>query len=236
MPRERCVKLIPFLMQHKKYVILAALILGAISFYFLSSNDDPKQTISPTPSLQSLADSTTNTTSTNTTTESTKQTPSTPTSAIESTAVVVDVKGAVKKPGIYELSPDDRVYDAIIASGGYKEQADSKRINHAEKLKDEMVIYVPKKGEKLDADLATSVSGVSASSNTQPSSEKALININVADSTALQTISGIGPAKAEAIIQFRTENGPFQSIDDLKKISGFGEKTVERLKPLVTIN
>ncbi len=233
MPRERCVKLIPFLMQYKKYFLLGVLIVGAIFFYFFSSNESKNDTLSNVQPLQNLADETTNATATNQPTQSNTNTISATT---PSATLVVDVKGAVKKPGIYELSPEDRVYDAIMASGGYKEQADSKMINHAEKLKDEMVIYVPKKGEKMEGSIVNAIPSAAQSNENAVSSEQALININVADSAALQTISGIGPAKAEAIIQFRTENGPFQSIDDLKKISGFGEKTVERLKPLVTIN
>ncbi len=233
MPRERCVKLIPFLMQHKKYFLLGVLIVGAIFFYFFSSNDSKNDPLSSAQPLQNLVDETTNATATNQPTQSNTNTISATT---PSATLVVDVKGAVKKPGIYELSPEDRVYDAIMASGGYKEQADSKMINHAEKLKDEMVIYVPKKGEKVEGSIVNAIPSTAQSNENAASSEQTLININVADSAALQTISGIGPAKAEAIIQFRTENGPFQSIDDLKKISGFGEKTVERLKPLVTIN
>ncbi|WP_010303447.1 helix-hairpin-helix domain-containing protein [Kurthia senegalensis] len=220
-------------MQYKKYFLLGVLIVGAIFFYFFSSNESKNDTLSNVQPLQNLADETTNATATNQPTQSNTNTISATT---PSATLVVDVKGAVKKPGIYELSPEDRVYDAIMASGGYKEQADSKMINHAEKLKDEMVIYVPKKGEKMEGSIVNAIPSAAQSNENAVSSEQALININVADSAALQTISGIGPAKAEAIIQFRTENGPFQSIDDLKKISGFGEKTVERLKPLVTIN
>ncbi|HIX43782.1 MAG TPA: ComEA family DNA-binding protein, partial [Candidatus Kurthia intestinigallinarum] len=73
------------------------------------------------------------------------------------------------------------------------------------------------------------------SQSTEPQSSTTAVNINTADEAGLQTINGIGPAKAKTIIQYRTENGPFQSIDDLKKVSGFGDKTVERLRPLVTV-
>lgn len=223
MPKERCVKLIPFFMQYKKQLLIGGVILGAILFYFFNQSST-KQPTTPLDPIEQLA----------------TNTPQEPPKSIEQqsderialeTTIAVDVKGAVKKPGVYTMESDDRVYDAIMAAGGYKDTANSKTINHAAHVQDEMVIYVPKRGEKVDEVGATNT--VAAPS--QQETEQSLVNLNTADEAALQTISGIGPAKAKTIIQHRTDNGPFQSIDDLKNVSGFGEKTVERLRPLVTV-
>ncbi|MED3661501.1 helix-hairpin-helix domain-containing protein [Ureibacillus sp. FSL K6-8385] len=151
-----------------------------------------------------------------------------------STKVVVDVKGAVKFPGVYELTNEDRIIDAIQLAGGYLEEADSKYINHAQKLQDEMVIYIPKKGETPDVEGQRSIGQVFT--QTQPSGGKeTLVNINTADESQLTTLPGIGPSKAKAIIQYREEHGKFKHIEDIKNVSGIGEKTFEKLKDLITV-
>lgn len=224
MPVERCVKLIPFFMQYKKHLLMIGAIAAAIIFYFLNKQpttplENPLQSIDPQPMM------------TNDTTAHTADTPTQP-----ETSIAVDIKGAVKKPGVYEVQTSDRVYDAIMAAGGYKDNADRNVINHAAHVKDEMVIYVPKKGEKLDnvpfASSTTTNEG--ATSSTQRTAENT-VNINTADEAGLQTINGIGPAKAKAIIQYRLENGPFQTVDDLKNVSGIGDKTLEQLRPFITV-
>lgn len=146
--------------------------------------------------------------------------------------VVVDVKGAVKFPGVYELTAEKRIIDAIRLAGGYTDEAETRFVNHAQKLHDEMVIYIPEKGEDLEQiSLAGQVLG-SASSNKGESNK---VNINTADETELSTLPGIGPTKAQAIISYRDEMGPFQTIDDLKNISGIGDKTFEKLKELIIV-
>lgn len=218
--RKKGVKLIPFFIQHKKYFLIGSIILAAILFYFFNQSSTEQTT--PLEPIQQLS------------TTSNEQTPNKASEPINQvsiqTTIAVDVKGAVKKPGVYTVNAEDRVYDAITAAGGYKTNADSKTINHAAHVQDEMVIYVPKRGEEIET-----TTGAVTAHPTETQSSTTLININTADEAGLQTISGIGPAKAKTIIQYRTENGPFQSVDDLKKISGFGEKTVERLRPLVTV-
>ncbi|WP_242688667.1 helix-hairpin-helix domain-containing protein [Bacillus sp. Cs-700] len=140
----------------------------------------------------------------------------------EVTIVLVDVKGAVVTPGVYEVSANGRVKDVIQKAGGFLEEADQAQLNLAGKVIDEMMIYVPIKGETT----------VSAGSVT---AESGLISINKADLIELQELPGIGPAKAEAIIQYREENGPFSASEDLQNISGIGEKTFEKLKDLITV-
>ncbi len=147
------------------------------------------------------------------------------------TEILVDVKGAVKTPGVYSLMLDDRVIDAIMMAGGYTTEADSTFINHAQKLADEMVIYVPKIGEDTSLEQVTTIS--SPTENNQENSGK--VNLNAATESELTTLPGIGPAKAQAILEYREQNGRFNSIEDLKKISGIGEKTFEKLVQYIEI-
>ncbi|MBF8419037.1 helix-hairpin-helix domain-containing protein [Heyndrickxia coagulans] len=155
--------------------------------------------------------------------------------------VYVDVKGAVKHPGIYKAEADDRVYDLIQEAGGFNENADRNQVNLAQKVKDEMVIEVPKKGEKAaSAQTAPAAAGISApasaSSGTAASSEAAAqVNINTADQTQLETLPGIGPSKAAAIIEYREKNGPFQKPEDLKNVSGIGDQTFAKIENSITL-
>ncbi|MFI8723533.1 helix-hairpin-helix domain-containing protein [Bacillus altitudinis] len=147
----------------------------------------------------------------------------------ESTSIVVEVKGAVRKPGVYAFMAEDRVEEAIKRAGGFTSKADTVDINQAAKLEDSMMIYVRKKGEG-------DKQGQTATADTPPGNEQSQgVNVNQADAAELQTINGIGPAKAEAIIAYREEHGEFQQIEDLRNISGFGEKTIERLKNQLTV-
>ncbi len=147
-------------------------------------------------------------------------------SEYEDIAVFVEVKGAVNKPGVYELSEGDRVLSAIELAGGYLAQSDTKSINHAQKVEDEMVIYVPLEGEVIEQ-----IASISTPGN---SNGGGLVNINKADASILTTLPGIGPAKADAIISFREENGPFKETADLMKVTGIGKKTYEKLEALLT--
>lgn len=149
--------------------------------------------------------------------------------------VIVDVKGAVKFPGVYELTTEDRIIDAVTAAGGYVDGAQTNFINHAQKLEDEMVIYIPKQGEAIEQleSIGQSVSSPTSTTTSTKQSDK--VNINRADESSLTTLPGIGPSKAQAIITYREENGSFQTIDDLKNVSGIGEKTFEKLKDLIDV-
>ncbi|WP_235867432.1 helix-hairpin-helix domain-containing protein [Priestia abyssalis] len=139
--------------------------------------------------------------------------------------VIVDVKGEVQQPGVYEMRQGDRVTDAIASAGGFRENADQNQVNLAGKLKDEMVIYVPKEGEILS----------SATFPLQQEESADLVNINSASSEELQSLPGIGPAKAEAIITYREEQGGFEKTEDLMNVSGIGEKSFEKIQEQVTI-
>ncbi len=145
---------------------------------------------------------------------------------VEDIAIFVEVKGAVQKPGVYELSQGDRVLKAIELAGGYLTMSDSKGINHAQKIEDEMVIYVPEEGEAIEEtkDVATS-NGTSSN----------LVNINKADVSLLTTLPGIGQAKAEAIIAYREDTAVFKEKRDLMKVTGIGQKTFEKLESLIDV-
>jgi len=147
--------------------------------------------------------------------------------------VAIDVKGAVSMPGIYTMSSNERVNDAINKAGGLTEKADAAAVNLAQKVQDEMVIYVPAEGE--EAPPIQSAPPVPSDSRNSEGASKALININTADSTALQELPGIGESKAQAIIDFRETDGPFSTVDDLKNVSGIGDKTFEKLSPLIVV-
>ncbi|HEM6081731.1 TPA: helix-hairpin-helix domain-containing protein [Streptococcus suis] len=152
-------------------------------------------------------------------------------SSEEPSQLVVDVKGAVAKPGLYTLAAGARVNDAVEAAGGLTSQADPKSVNLAQKLSDEAVIYVASKGENISVVASTTAS--SAMSLEEKSTS--LVNLNTATEADLQTISGIGAKRATDIIAYREANGGFKSVDDLNNVSGIGDKTMESIRPYVTV-
>jgi len=137
----------------------------------------------------------------------------------------VYVSGAVVRPDVYELPYDSIVKDAIEAAGGPTGEADLNRINLARRVHDEEQIYVPQKGEE-----SLPVSPPSPSSQ-----GGGKVNINTATTEELSTLPGIGPTKAQSIIDYRTTNGPFQSIEDIKNVRGIGDATFEKLKDRITV-
>lgn len=139
----------------------------------------------------------------------------------------VDIKGAVNKPGMYEITSGTRLIEGLELAGGLVADADADQLNFAQLLVDQMVIYVPKVGEEIPAPLT-------GTQSPEVDNQPGLVNINRADRTELQQLPGIGAVKAEAIIAYREEHGSFQSLEDLSKVNGFGKKTVERLKPGIT--
>ena len=143
--------------------------------------------------------------------------------------VTVDVKGAVVKPGVYSLKASARVTDAIKAAGGMTEDADAKSVNLAASLSDEEVVYVATKDENLSV-LGQSGTGQVSDKGGQTSAKDGKINLNTATSEELQTISGIGAKRAEDIIAYRESHGGFQSVDDLKNVSGIGDKTLDKIR------
>jgi competence protein ComEA len=142
----------------------------------------------------------------------------------------VDIKGAVINPGVYTVTGEERVIDIIEKAGGLLEDADIVKVNLSQKVMDEMVIYIPKIGEEVWA-----AENIPVSSGSQSSGGGGKVNINQADASTLDSLPGIGPSKAAAIIEYRETNGPFQKVEDLMNISGIGEKTFEKLKDQITV-
>ncbi|MFZ7334060.1 helix-hairpin-helix domain-containing protein [Streptococcus pluranimalium] len=150
-----------------------------------------------------------------------------------SRTITVDIKGAVKKPGVYELPSDSRVNDAILLAGGVTAEADRQSVNFAQKLNDEAVVYVASQGENISV-VATNTTVTSRVETAGDSSDK--VNLNTATLADLQTISGIGQKRAQDILDYRDSNGGFKSVDDLSNVSGIGEKTLEKLREEVTVD
>jgi competence protein ComEA len=142
------------------------------------------------------------------------------------TTIIVDVAGWVRKPGVYEFATGDRVIDAVNRAGGARHGADLTSLNLAAPLADGTQVVVPKQG------VTTTASG---STGTTGSGGTAMVNINTASESELESLNGVGPVLAAAIIQYRTEHGPFQSVDDLDDVSGIGPVTLEELRPFVTV-
>lgn len=154
----------------------------------------------------------------------------------------VDIKGAIKVPQVVPVTPGMRVHDVVEMAGGVTGEADQSQVNLAQLVTDQMVIYVPKVDEEVSpstealvADSKVTESAVSESSG-DGTSDGDLVNINTADTTMLQTLSGIGEKRAADIINYRETNGLFETVDDLDQVSGIGEKTMEKLRPLITVN
>ncbi|MFS9144069.1 helix-hairpin-helix domain-containing protein [Streptococcus infantis] len=146
---------------------------------------------------------------------------------VEQDLITVDVKGAVKSPGIYDLPVGSRINDAVQKAGGLTDNADSKSINLAQRISDEALVYVPTKEE------ATSQEMPSSASNTK---ENKKVNLNKASLEELKQVKGLGAKRAQDIIDHRESNGKFKSVDELKKVSGIGAKTIEKLKEYVTVD
>lgn len=173
--------------------------------------------------------------------------------------IKIDIKGEVKKPGVYELVEGSRVYDAIKASGDLTENADTTLLNLSKNLTDEMVIIVYNKNEieKLKKDLTTTQTVIkyiekectcpdtindacikkadTKQNKKEEASKDNKVSINTGTLEELQTIPGIGESKAKAIIEYREQNSGFKSIDEIKNISGIGEATFEKFKEFITI-
>lgn len=148
--------------------------------------------------------------------------------------VYVDVDGAVVSPGVYRLKEGARVSQAIDAAGGLSAEADVTGLNRASKVADGQKIYVPKVGEQQAVTAGGGADG-GAVVTSGANDAAGLVNINTASAAELQTLSGIGPSMAQSIIDERTKNGPFASVDDLMRVSGIGEKKLAKIKDCICV-
>lgn len=141
---------------------------------------------------------------------------------------VVDVKGAVTNPGIYEVAKNMRVQNAIDLAGGLLQNAETRHINFAQHVTDQMLLYIPVVGEEI-----VDIPYTQPNSPVEEGTSK--ININTATDLELQALPGIGEKKALQIINYRKENGSFSAIEELMEVSGIGQKTFDTLKESITV-
>ena len=142
----------------------------------------------------------------------------------ENKTIVIHMAGAVARPGVYHLPEGSRIYELLEKAGGALEDGDLERINLAQPLVDGQQVFLPRKG--AEGYEQVSLTGVGTAVQ---------ININTASREQLENLPGIGAVKAQNIINYRLQNGPFQSIDNLLEVSGIGDKTLEGIKDLITV-
>lgn len=135
--------------------------------------------------------------------------------------VVVQVEGAVNKPGVYELTGDIRGIDAVNAAGGLRQDADTAMLNLAAKVQDGAKLTVPAKGEQAE--------------QTTSQGNGQVVNINTASKEELMQLSGIGEVIAQNIIDYRTKNGQFTSTEEIKEVNRIGDKLYERIKDQIGV-
>src|SRR5699024_5584363 len=138
--------------------------------------------------------------------------------------IMVDFKGNVVRPGVYEVLNESRVQDVVELAGGFTEEANTLTVNLAEKVQDQMVVYVGGEEDPLAV----------AQPSSETSSESQKININLASKDELMQLNSIGSVKADNIIKYREEHGPFNSIEEITNVSGIGDKTFDSLKENLT--
>ncbi len=138
--------------------------------------------------------------------------------------IVVHMAGAVARPGVYHLPEGSRIYQLLEEAGGALADGELERINLAQPLVDGQQVFLPRKGEEGYEQKMLTGDGAAVR-----------ININTAGREQLESLPGIGAVKAQNIINYRLQNGPFQSIDNLLEVSGIGDKTLEGIKELITV-
>ena len=151
-----------------------------------------------------------------------------PTPTVE---IRVHVSGAVAFPNVYSMGSNDRVMDAIAAAGGPTANANLTAINLAQRVRDEEHYHIPALGE------AAATSPLTGKSSTAPRvTPDGPINLNRASPEQLESLPGIGPALAAAIVEYRQRDGPFATVDDITEVPGVGPKTLEKIRDLVTVS
>jgi competence protein ComEA len=157
------------------------------------------------------------------------------TGAGDGAEVVVHVAGAVTTPGVQHLPAGARVVDAVEAAGGAAPDADQSRINLAAPLEDGQQVYVPRLGELGGGAGAAGPGGGSGGGAAGGAGDEAVVNLNTATVDQLDALPGIGPAIAQAVVDYRDRNGPFASVDQLLEVRGIGEAKLEDLRERVTV-
>lgn len=150
--------------------------------------------------------------------------------------IIVHISGAVENPGIVKIDENSRIEDAINAAGGLKDYADITNVNLAYILEDGIKITIPSIYDENEIDILIDDGAAGlASSDEKKSSSSALININKATQTELETLNGIGPSLALKIIEYREQNGKFKTIDDIKNVTGIGDTKFNNIKDQIEV-
>ncbi|WP_286883649.1 helix-hairpin-helix domain-containing protein [Aneurinibacillus sp. UBA3580] len=218
------------LVARKKWIIssICLLILGSSIYFYNKNNETIEQTLAFTevkPAMQTSAMSESEVAG-----QTEQPIQKGEASSSMTVSIIVDIKGAVKNPGVYTLPGDARVYQAIGMAGGLLPEADAKQVNGAMPLKDGMMLYIPLKGEKAPQAVTDGMVASENGSGMVTAAQGDKVNLNTATSEQLQTIPGIGPGKAAAILQYREEHGAFKTVDELTNVSGIGPKTLEKMR------
>ena len=153
----------------------------------------------------------------------------------ENNFIIVHITGAVNKPGIVKLQEGGRIEDAIEAVGGLTEDSDISDVNLAYILEDGIKIRIPTIDDEKTGNYITEDSGQGVILSEDSLSENSMVNINKADETELQTLSGIGPSLASKIVEYRTKHGKFSKIEDIKNVTGIGDSKFESIKDSICV-
>lgn len=153
--------------------------------------------------------------------------------SVKESEIVVYVAGAVNHPGVVRLAEGARAKDAVDACGGFLPTADTNGVNLAQKLKDGVQVTVPEKAPVAAEGRAAQ--GAPTASGAARSLPDGMVNINTADEKELDKLPGIGPAMAKRIIEYRTENGAFQSPEEIKRVKGIGDAKYEKMKDKIVL-
>ena len=148
--------------------------------------------------------------------------------------IFVDVCGAVNQPGVYEMDPDSRVFQAIEAAGGMTEEASGISVNQAQPLSDGQQVYVPTVQEAEEGSFVPAVPETTGTGEIM-GTEDGIVNLNTADAETLKTLSGIGDSKAQAILAYREEHGGFSSIEEIMQVPGIKESTFSMIKDKIAV-
>ena len=154
--------------------------------------------------------------------------------SIDRNKIIVEIKGEVAKPDVYQLEEGSSSKNLSDTAGGGTEEADLSRINRAEELLNHELIIIGNINDETESSVVQNNSTYSSNGNNSDKGST-LININTADLEQLKGITGIGNIKAQSIIDYREANGGFKSLEELKNVDGIGDKTFEKIKEQITL-
>ena len=205
--------MITFLQQHSKRIAIGVFVLGALvlaSRWVMPATPQPPETIAPFAEAEDTFGPP----------EEDVVPPPTP-----APNIVAYISGAVRAPDVYTLPPEARIKDLVMAAGGLLEGADAERINLAERITDGQHIQVPFQGDPAPAPAGPAADGETGTAG------NALLDINTASLDALDQLDGIGKVLAQRIIDYRTANGPFKSVEELGNVKGISATLLAKLAP-----